>query len=336
MSRRRADERMSRLLVMLPWLMGREVVPIDEVARRFDLSREEVVADLELAAMCGLPPFVDELIDIFIDDDEVHIGVPRLFTRPLRLTPLETLEVLVAIRAASGLPGVEPGDPLLRVADKLSTLLDVDDAVIVDLDGPEMAVDLRSAVEAAELIELSYWSQRREALIERLVLPRRVFADRGFWYLMAVEVDPLSDTPVSGPADTATGTTAVEYFRVDRIVDLRPTGRHLDPPAGPLPEPGRWFESEELPRVTVRIDPTLRWMIDQFPVDSLTTLDDGRLDIVLAVASRQWLERLMVRLGPGAEILGPAEYAEVADRFAASILARYADDRPSDRSNGAP
>ena len=36
--------------------------------------------------MCGLPPFVDEMIDVFIDDDMVVVGVPRLFTRPLRLT----------------------------------------------------------------------------------------------------------------------------------------------------------------------------------------------------------------------------------------------------------
>ncbi len=74
--RRTAEERLSRLLVMLPWLMERGEVPLAEVARRFGLTPTEVAKDLELAAMCGLPPFVDEMIDVFIDDGIVFVGVP--------------------------------------------------------------------------------------------------------------------------------------------------------------------------------------------------------------------------------------------------------------------
>ena len=67
--------------------------------------------DLELAAMCGLPPFVDEMIDVFIDDDTVFVGVPRLFTRPLRLTAPEGFALVAAGRAAMQLPGAEPERP---------------------------------------------------------------------------------------------------------------------------------------------------------------------------------------------------------------------------------
>ena len=58
---------------------GRGEVPLAEVAERFRLTESQVAADLELVAMCGLPPFVDELIDIFIDEGTVFVGVPRLF-----------------------------------------------------------------------------------------------------------------------------------------------------------------------------------------------------------------------------------------------------------------
>ena len=112
--RRTAEERLSRLLVMLPWLMERGEVPLAEVARRFGLTPAEVARDLELAAMCGLPPFVDEMIDVFIDDDTVFVGVPRLFTRPLRLTAPEGFALVAAGRAAMQLPGAEPGGPLGR------------------------------------------------------------------------------------------------------------------------------------------------------------------------------------------------------------------------------
>ena len=83
---RSAHVRLRRLLVMLPWLMERGEVPLADMAAHFALSEAEVVADLELAAMCGLPPFVDELIDVFIDDGMVVAGIPRVFTRLPRMS----------------------------------------------------------------------------------------------------------------------------------------------------------------------------------------------------------------------------------------------------------
>ena len=74
---------------MLPWLMEVGEVALADVARRFDMTEAQVAEDLELVAMCGLPPFVDEMIDVFVDDGMVFVGVPRLFTRPLRLTAPE-------------------------------------------------------------------------------------------------------------------------------------------------------------------------------------------------------------------------------------------------------
>jgi hypothetical protein len=70
---RGAEDRLRRLLVMLPWLMERGEVPLAEVAERFGLTESQVAADLELVAMCGLPPIVDELIDIFIDEGTVFV-----------------------------------------------------------------------------------------------------------------------------------------------------------------------------------------------------------------------------------------------------------------------
>ena len=93
---RRSGDRLRRLLVMLPWLMERGEVPLAEMAARFELSEAELISDLELAALCGLPPFVDELIDVFIDEGTVFAGLPRLFTKPLRLTAPEGFALLSA------------------------------------------------------------------------------------------------------------------------------------------------------------------------------------------------------------------------------------------------
>ena len=105
---RSAEDRLARLLVMLPWLMEQEgAVPLADVAARYEMTESQVQKDLELVAMCGLPPFVDEMIDVFIDDGMVFVGVPRLFTRPLRLTAPEGFSLLAAARAAMELPGAD-------------------------------------------------------------------------------------------------------------------------------------------------------------------------------------------------------------------------------------
>ena len=80
---RNAQDRLRRLLVMLPWLMEAGEVPLADVADRFGLTEAQVTKDLELVAMCVLPPYVDEMIDVFVDDGKGFVGVPRQFTRPM-------------------------------------------------------------------------------------------------------------------------------------------------------------------------------------------------------------------------------------------------------------
>ena len=92
-------ERMRRLLVMLPWLMERGSATLAEMCERFQVSERDLVSDLEQAAMCGLPPYLDEVVDLFIDEGVAHVGVPRFFTKPLRLTAPEGFTLITAGRA---------------------------------------------------------------------------------------------------------------------------------------------------------------------------------------------------------------------------------------------
>jgi hypothetical protein len=46
------------------------------------------------------------------------------------------------------------------------------------------------------------------------------------------------------------------------------------------------------------------------------------------VASQRWLERLLLRLGPDAELVDPPEWRSLAADIARRVLARYVDERP--------
>lgn len=308
--RRTAEQRLSQLLVMLPWLMERGEVPLDEVARRFDLSADEVAGDLELAAMCGLPPFVDELIDVFIDDDVVYVGVPRLFTRPLRLTAPEGFALVAAGRAAMQLPGADPGGPLGRGLQKLASVLG-DDAVFVDLPIPPALAEafevVSSATSSGERLRVTYWTPSRDEVTERTITPRRVFTDRGEWYVAA-------DDGRSGERRT---------FRLDRFETIERTGEHdqlevID--GGGAPD---WFADAGLARVTLRLQPEARWVIERYPVDRVVERRGGVVDATFPVASERWLQRLLVRLGPAATVRAPAAWRSMGTDVARRVLARY-------------
>jgi proteasome accessory factor C len=306
---RPAQERLRRLLVMLPWLMERGQVSIAEMAQRFELSQAELVADLELASMCGLPPFVDELIDVYIDEGMVYTGVPRVFTRPLRLTAPEGFALLTAGRAAMSLPGADPEGPLGRALAKLATTLG-DVGVVVDLERPAIADEVAAAAAGGERLRITYWTPARDEATEREITPRAVFADGGHWYVLADDYR----------------SNAERSFRLDRILTWDRTGA-VDPlRTVTLPDTDRWFADDpDIDRVGLRLPSELAWMVERYPFDSLTADPDrvGMSIAVLPVLSEQWLARLLLRLGDRTEILSPDRWKKLAADTARMVMARY-------------
>jgi proteasome accessory factor C len=318
---RNAEDRLRRLLVMLPWLMEVGEVPLADVARRFELTEQQVQHDLELVAMCGLPPFVDEMVDVFIDDGMVFVGIPRLFTRPLRLTAPEAFSLLTSARAAMELPGADPDGPLGRGLAKLSSVLagagldPADDrsdgdhtaGVVVDLDRPALTDDIVDAAGIGAELEIVYYSPSSNETTQRSIVPRHVFADAGNWYVLADD----------------NRSAARRTFRIDRIESAVATGRRVDlDPAAQAPP--AFFVDAEVPRVTLRLAPAATWVLDQYPFDMRELLDDGWTEARLPVSSDRWLAKLLIRLGPDVELVDGMD-ENPARPLARAMLARYRD-----------
>jgi proteasome accessory factor C len=317
---RNAEDRLRRLLVMLPWLMEVGEVPLAEVARRFEMTEAQVQTDLELVAMCGLPPFIDEMIDVFVDDGMVFVGVPRLFTRPLRLTAPEAFSLLASARAAMQLPGADPDGALARGLAKVAAVLagagidtaaGTDDTTgfVVDLARPDFTDLLAEAAASGSELAISYFSPARSEMTSRSIVPRHVFADGGNWYVLA-------DDDRSGSRRT---------FRIDRLESVERTGRTVDVELAAPPE--RFFDDVDVPRATIRVSPNARWVLDRYPVDEVEDLDGGWAQVRFPVASERWLARLLIRLGPDAQLIEPLD-EHPASALARDVLARYAEHQP--------
>ena len=90
MPRVSADDRLRRLLALVPWVAAHDGPTVDEVCTRFGCTEQELVEDLDLLFLCGLYPYTpDVLIETDIADGRVWIRYAEYFSRPLRLTPDE-------------------------------------------------------------------------------------------------------------------------------------------------------------------------------------------------------------------------------------------------------
>jgi len=293
-----------RMLVMLPWLMERGEVSVAEAAARFELSEQEVVRDLELASMCGLPPFLDEMVDVFIDEGMIFTGVPRLFTRPLRLTAPEGFALLAAARVAMEMPGGEGNGALDRALAKLAGALG--DGLVVDTPAPEGTDVVKAAADDCARLSITYRSAQAEQASDREITPRVVFVDRGAWYVIA-------DDHLRGEERT---------FRIDRIEHATRTGVIDQQRDVAAPAIDSWFADADLPTAVLHVPASGKWVEERYPTTSVTPDGDGwRIEV--SVASEGWLRELLLRLGAEARVLSPPEWVHLGAAAASELLARY-------------
>ena len=108
-----------------------------DIAQRFGMSEKELVAELELAACCGTPPYTpDTLMEIEVSEHSVRAFLPAEYARPRRLTPAEGFAVAASARLLLAVPGSDD-DALRRALAKLEGALGrAREAVGLDVDVP--------------------------------------------------------------------------------------------------------------------------------------------------------------------------------------------------------
>lgn len=320
MSRETAADRMRRVLAIVPWIVANPGQKVADVAARFGLNEEQLLADLGVVYMVGLPPYSpDALVDVQIDDEgRVTIRLADFFSRPLRLSPGQGLALLASSDGLLSVPGTDPDGALARALHKLGAAIGIGGEsggtqLDVHLGAAEgrMLDQLRNAATSGTEVELSYYSYGRDTYSTRAVAPWRVFADSGNWY-------------VHGWCHLAEGE---RIFRVDRIESIV----ELERQASVRPDDGdegrgTFHPQENDPRITLDLEPGASWVVDSYPCQEVIELGDGSLRATLVISAVPWLERLLVRLGPSATVVdavGLPDAELLASQAAGRILARY-------------
>lgn len=321
-----ATTRLARLLTMVPWLLHRQGIDIDEAAGTFGVTTDQLEADLQLLFLCGTPGgYHDDLIDATWEEGRVYLSNADTIARPLRLGVDEALTLMVGLRALAEIPGIDDGDAIARALAKLEqatgtvaaeaahvgVTMRVDDTRPAAADDQAaLLTDLRRALAEHRRVHLSYVVPSRDETTERDVDPMRVVSLDSLWYLEA----------------WCHRAQEVRLFRLDRITAHEVLDVNGTPPAEAAPrdlDAGVFQPAVDDLRVTLDLAPQARWVADYYPLESREEAPQGHLRVVLATADPAWVVRLMLRLGAGARVVEPAFVARQVGAAARAALAAY-------------
>ena len=76
--------------------------------------------------------------------------------------------------------------------------------------------------------------------------------------------------------------------------------------------------------MTLHLDKQARWVVEHYPVQEYNEIEDGSMEINLAASTLSWLARLLLQLGPHAEVItDDPEIAALRSSAASDVLKRY-------------
>src|SRR3970040_962524 len=160
MTSRRTVSRLSRILALSPYVLSKDGVEVSEILERFGYDEAQLTRDLNTVFVCGLPGYgPGDLMEAYIDGDEVVIDAADYFARAPKLTSTEALSLLAAGMAIVGAGQASP--ELESAVTKLSNVLmpDAGSAISVDVSGePETLERLRGAAADRNVVRITYRS----------------------------------------------------------------------------------------------------------------------------------------------------------------------------------
>jgi proteasome accessory factor C len=313
----RASIRLRRLLAAVPYIIRHPGVRVSEVAGLFGLAERDLLQDLNLLFMSGLPPYgPGDLIDVETDDEgRVWIRMADYFSRPLRLTTSEALSLYLRGKALLGTPGLHETGALTSALDKIEASLGPDAlsrlVERVDLEtGVELArrLDtLREAVAEHRTLRIEYFSAARDALTTREIDPEHVYSAAGHWYVVAWDHDSDEE----------------RMFRADRMRSAVATDRTFEPRGLEGADRPLYTRTERDVRVRLHLQPAARWVAEYYVVEDVREVGDGTLEVTLPAKDLAWLAKLILRLGGEARVVSPPDLRDTVREMAERTLRPY-------------
>ncbi|MDF2491672.1 MAG: hypothetical protein K0Q58_250 [Microbacterium sp.] len=314
-----ATERAALIMQLVPYLLERGEVSVDEAAAAFDVSPRQMREMVERLTVIGRPgdggywQLPNDLFDIDWDllDQQDRIALTHTvgLERAPRLTAREAAALLAGLQLTGSLPGFADSDIVAGLLAKLARgAASVPADVIVAPAPVDTARDVvGAALRTGVAVTFTYKAPDAPAM-SRTVDPVKVHIADAQWYLQGW--DHLRE--------------GMRTFHLDRVSDLALTDIPVEHAGEPLPElfESGAFDVEARIRFPAAVAPLLGDYLDHAEVEVV----DGIGEAAMRIADEHSLRRLAARRGGDVEVLEPAAARRAAAEWAAAGLAQYGED----------
>lgn len=316
----RTGERLVRLLGIVTYLDAGGTHPqvtIDELARQFAVTPEQIVRDIDKLWVTGTPGyFPDDLIDFNADFEAgvVTLTQDRGISRPLRLGTREAVALIAALRAMrealSDALDPERARIIASALEKLTAASGEAAAQALDVrlagaGDAGVATAVGQALTAGRQLQIRYVTAS-DVDSERVVDPLRVRTEDESSYLVA----------------WCTRAQDLRTFRIDRILDARVLETDAAPHEG-APAEAPFVPGPDGALARIVFESPARWIAEQIPVEEVEELPDGAFAVRLRVTNPSWLRRVLLQNAAHVREVSPAATRADLGAAAEAALAAY-------------
>ncbi len=311
-----ATDRAALILQLVPYLIGKGEVSVEEAADEFEVTPDQMRGMVEKLTVIGLPgdggywQMANDLFDIdwdLLDERGIIVITNSVgLERSPRLTAREAAALLAGLQLASTIPGVGDTDLFAGLLAKLARGASSAPAEMILASAP--VDEARNAVSEAlrERVAVSFTYKAPDApATTRTVDPVKVHIATGQWYLQG----------------WCHLRQAMRTFHLDRVSDLRLTDIPITHAGDAV---NGWFESVDTDIVArVRFPDAVTSLLGDYLDRAEVETSNGVSTATMHVADEVSLRRLAARRGGELEILAPEGARHAAAEWAAAGLAQY-------------
>ncbi|MFT4258737.1 helix-turn-helix transcriptional regulator [Microbacterium sp.] len=311
-----AADRVRLYLTLVPYLLERGQVPLDEAAAEFGVSREAMRAMVEKLTVIGLPgdsgywqqpqEMFDINWDLLDDEDVIEITNDVALRRVPRFTAREAAALLAGLQMVAAVPAVSDTGLVQGLIAKLARgAADAPADVVIAPDAvDEVRAVVARGVQDGVAVSFTYQAPDAEPTT-RTVDPVQILITNGQWYLQG----------------WCHLRRAMRTFHLDRVSDPHLSEIPIAHRTESIPEAFSMssVEDEVVVRVPERLEPLLSALFTAAEVEAA----DGTVTARLRLADPRGIKRIAGRFGGALEVVFPAAARRATHDWAAAGLAMY-------------
>ena len=296
--------RTARALDLIPFLLEHQGISVAELAAEFQVTQIQIMEDLNLLFVCGLPGYTPlELIDMNFEDGFVTVSDPQVLDKPRKLSKPELTTLLVSLEVMKTFAKSTVRKEIADLQLKLQSVLDrkptIDVVVKESIDSK--LEEILYAIEKGSAVDIHYLSAHSDKESWRKIIPNRVYFEGRHAYVESWCITSQGE----------------RVFRLDRILELRLDAKAYVPGVE-NPDLGKVEEISLFVSNAARI-----FLEENASIIAATEWVSNGYQVSVSAIDQGWLVRTIAGFGPEIAVTQPLALKNALSEHLASIRSLY-------------